>query len=149
MHTAGLPSVSEPTAVETIQLPSVSEPTAVGTASQAAWDHTSSSSLNSSHYQPGTAGLADPQAAFGSGQALEAALRRPAQLEHLHPVPPSGVSGFAVSQPSVSGYYRPERGAVRGLLLALEIQGKGQVAVYRPATGPAARPMRLQELTER
>jgi len=51
--------------------------------------------------------------------------------------------------PSVSGYYQPRRGAVRGLLLALEAQGKGQVAVYRPATGPAARPMRIVELTEK
>jgi len=51
--------------------------------------------------------------------------------------------------PSVSGYYQPRRGAVRGLLLALEAQGKGQVAVYRPATGPAARPMRIDELTEK
>ena len=51
--------------------------------------------------------------------------------------------------PCVSGYYQPRRGAVRGLLLALEAQGKGQVAVYRPATGPAARPMRIDELTEK
>jgi len=51
--------------------------------------------------------------------------------------------------PSVSGYYQPRRGAVRGLLLALEAQGKGQVAMYRPATGPAARPMRIVELTEK
>ena len=49
----------------------------------------------------------------------------------------------------VSGYYQPRRGAVRGLLLALEAQGKRQVAVYRPATGPAARPMRIDELTEK
>ena len=51
--------------------------------------------------------------------------------------------------PCVSGYYQPRRGAARGLLLALEAQGKGQVAVYRPATGPAARPMRIDELTEK
>ena len=49
----------------------------------------------------------------------------------------------------MSGFYRPERGAVRGLLLAVEVQGKGQVVVYRPATGPAARTMRLQELSEK
>ncbi|KAL0035121.1 hypothetical protein WJX79_001613 [Trebouxia sp. C0005] len=49
----------------------------------------------------------------------------------------------------VSGYYQPRRGAVRGLLLALEAQGKGQFAVYRPATGPAARPMRIDDLTEK
>ncbi len=51
--------------------------------------------------------------------------------------------------PCVSGYYQPRRGAVRGLLLALEAQGKGQVAVYRPATGPAARPIRIDELAEK
>ena len=55
----------------------------------------------------------------------------------------------AESRASMSGFYRPERGAVRGLLLAVEVQGKGQVAVYRPATGPAARTMRLQELTDK
>ena len=51
--------------------------------------------------------------------------------------------------PCMSGYYQPRRGAMRGLLLSLEAQGKGQVAVYRPATGPAARPMRIHELTEK
>lgn len=55
----------------------------------------------------------------------------------------------ALGPPSISGYYRPERGAVRGVLLALETQGKGLVAVYRPATGPAARPIRLAELQDR
>ena len=76
----------------------------------------------------------DFQGCLGSGSALGAVLDSASRKEE---------------GPGVSGYYRPERGAVRGLLLALEAQGKGQVAVYRPATGPAARPMRISELTHK
>ena len=83
---------------------------------------------------------------LGSGSAVGALLADAAKAE-----PKSGLaSASEPSDPSaISGYYRPERGAVRGVLLALETQGKGQVAVFRPATGPAARPMRLAELQEK
>lgn len=76
----------------------------------------------------------DFQGCLGSGSALGQVL---------------GSASREEEGPGVSGYYRPERGAVRGLLLALEAQGKGQVAVYRPATGPAARPMRISELAQK
>ena len=76
----------------------------------------------------------DFQGCLGSGSALGAVL---------------GAASREEQEAGVSGYYRPERGAVRGLLLALEAQGKGQVAVYRPATGPAARPMRISELAHK
>lgn len=76
----------------------------------------------------------DFQGCLGSGSALGAVL---------------GSASREEEGPGVSGYYRPERGAVRGLLLALEAQGKGQVVVYRPATGPAARPMRINELAQK
>ena len=81
---------------------------------------------------------------LGSGSALGAVV---ADAPQAAPRSSPG-DEHATGPPSVSGYYRPERGAVRGVLLALETQtqGRGQVAVYRPATGPAARPMRLTEL---
>ena len=83
---------------------------------------------------------------LGTGSALGALLADAPKAEpRISPQAEGGVGPL----PSVSGYYRPERGAVRGLLLALETQGKGQVAVYRPATGPAARPMRINELQEK
>lgn len=79
---------------------------------------------------------------LGSGSVLGAVVADVPKAE-----PSSSPAGEDACGPSsTSGYYRPERGAVRGVLLALETQGKGQVAVYRPATGPAARPMRLAEL---
>lgn len=49
----------------------------------------------------------------------------------------------------LSGYYRPQRGAVRGLLLALELPHKEQVAVYRPATGAAAKALPVSQLATR
>lgn len=82
---------------------------------------------------------------LGCGSALEAVV---ADAPQASPSRPPAVEG-APGPPGVSGYYRPARGAVRGVLLALETQGKGQVAVYRPATGPAARPMRLTELQDK
>lgn len=82
---------------------------------------------------------------LGCGSALEAVV---ADAPQASPSRPPAVEG-APGPPGVSGFYRPARGAVRGVLLALETQGKGQVAVYRPATGPAARPMRLVELQEK
>ena len=82
---------------------------------------------------------------LGSGSALGAAVADVPQAAPRR----SPADEHATGPPSVCGYYRPERGAVRGVLLALETQGKGQVAVYRPATGPAARPMRLTELQDK
>lgn len=82
---------------------------------------------------------------LGCGSALEAVV---ADAPQASPSRPPALEG-APGPPGVSSYYRPARGAVRGVLLALETQGKGQVAVYRPATGPAARPMRLAELQEK
>ena len=82
---------------------------------------------------------------LGSGSALGAVLADAPQAAPRS----SPADEHATGPPSVSGYYRPARGAVRGVLLALETQGKGQVAVYRPATGPAARPMRLTELKDK
>ena len=82
---------------------------------------------------------------LGSGSALGAVVADAPQA----PPRSSPADEHATSPPSVSGYYRPERGAVRGVLLALETQGRGQVAVYRPATGSAARPMRLAELQDK
>ena len=82
---------------------------------------------------------------LGSGSALGAVVADAPQAAPGS----SPADENATGPPSVSGYYRPARGAVRGVLLALETQGKGQVAVYRPATGPAARPMRLTELQDK
>ena len=82
---------------------------------------------------------------LGTGSALGAVVADAPKAD-----PRSSLTGEdAPAPPGVSGYYRPQRGAIRGVLLALETQGKGQVAVYRPATGPAARPMRLTELQEK
>ena len=50
---------------------------------------------------------------------------------------------------TVNGYYRLQRGVVRGLLLALELPQKGQVALYRPATGAAAKPLAVSQLAAR
>ena len=109
--------------------PSVVEPTAVATARPPFTAH-------EQFAQPASTSSLGFHGALGTGTALEAVLGAPSKAR------PGPI-------PSVSGYYRPERGAVRGLLLALEAQGKGQVAVYRPATGPAARPMRVHELTQK
>ena len=82
---------------------------------------------------------------LGSGSALGAVVADVPQAAPRSSPADEHVTG----PPSVSGYYRPAKGAVRGVLLALETQGKGQVAIYRPATGPAARPMRLTELQDK
>lgn len=82
---------------------------------------------------------------LGSGSALGAVVADVTQATPRSSPADEHVTG----PPSVSGYYRPAKGAVRGVLLALETQGKGQVAIYRPATGPAARPMRLTELQDK
>ena len=81
---------------------------------------------------------------LGTGSALEALLAdAPKTTSRLSPA----AQGHSAVPPGVSGYYRPVIGGqLRGVLLALETQGPGQVAVYRPATGPAAKPMRLSEL---
>ncbi|KAL3149047.1 hypothetical protein ABBQ32_001892 [Trebouxia sp. C0010 RCD-2024] len=86
-----------------------------------------------------------PPSSLGSGLALGTVV---ADVPKAEPSS-SPAAGDAPGPPSTSGYYRPERGAVRGVLLALETQGKGLVAVYRPATGPAARPIRLTDLQDR
>ena len=103
--------------------------------------------------QPATSVYKEPDhdaysfhSSLGTGSALGALL---ADAHRAEPQTSPYSEREDGGHPSVSGYYRPERGAVRGLLLALETQGKGQVAVYRPATGPAARPMRIIELQEK
>lgn len=55
----------------------------------------------------------------------------------------------AAALPEASGYYRLGRGAVRGVLLALQLPNSHQVAVYRPATGAAAKPMLVSQLHNR
>lgn len=110
------------------------DPTAVVTATDSKQDPAFGSYQQSAHVRLPAA--SDLHGSLGTGTALGAALGAPLRAD---PAP----------APSVSGYYRPGRGAVRGLLLALEAQGKGQVTVYRPATGLAARPMRTHELAEK
>lgn len=60
-----------------------------------------------------------------------------------------GAQGGSAAAGGISGYYRLQRGAVRGLLLALELPQKGQVALYRPATGAAAKPLAVSQLAAR
>lgn len=83
------------------------------------------------------------------GQHLQPHGHQYPQLQR--PMDESGLPGTTsgAGAESISGYYKMTKGAVRGLLLALELPHKQHVAVYKPATGPAAKTLPLSQLHAR